>query len=93
MFTFNFSSTMEITDYTFTVKLGNQIINKQTVSMPDIIAQENFMQLTEQISRDQNPMQVKCAKVEYTDKGRQLKQFLSFSNNDYVRAFEDEFKD
>lgn len=91
MFSFGFDEGMDIDNYTFTIKLGNQIVQNQTIQAPSIIVKQNFIQLAEQIAGEQRPMQVKCTKSIYTDKDKPLEQFLLFANNLYINAFPDEF--
>ena len=74
----------DIEDYTFEIQLGNAIIQKQIIQAPSVIAQQQFMQLVQQVARDNRPMQVKCTKAIYTEKDKPLEQYLSFSNNVFV---------
>ena len=76
---------LDIEEYTFEVQLGNAIIQNQTVQMPSIMAQQNYMQLVEQIANDKRPMQVKCSKIEYTDNDKQLSQYIIFQNNTFAK--------
>lgn len=81
-----------IENYTFIIKLGNEIIQHQTIQVPSIIAQQQFIQAMQQLANDDKPMQVRCIKIVETEKEKELEQFLSFSNNAYIRAFEKEFE-
>lgn len=70
------------------VKLGNAIIQKQ--SLPLIFAQQNFMQLVMELSRDQRPMCCVCTRQVFTEENRQIPNSLEFRNNSYVKEFDKE---
>lgn len=80
---------IDIDNYTISVQLGNQIIQKQTLQAPPGMAQQQFMQLVQQVARDNRPIQVKCTKIYYTEKDKPQEQYLSFSNNTFIK-FENE---
>jgi hypothetical protein len=80
----------DIEEYQITVKLGDTIIQNQIAQLPSFVAQQQFLHFSEQIARDDRPMQIKFKKLIYTEKDKPLEQFLAFENNAYVRAFGEE---
>jgi hypothetical protein len=73
---------------TITVHLGNAVV--QQTQLPLLFCQQQFMQLIQEISKDNRPMKVQAVRQEYTEEGRVLHNSLTFQNNSYVREFETE---
>ncbi len=80
---FNFGG--EIDTYKITVKLGNTIVQESEI--PSMFAQVQFMQLVQQVSQDEKPLQVKCSIKDYTESNKEIENCLIFSNNSYLNAF------
>ena len=57
MFCFSFNT--DINNYMIQVKLGNEILKTQTISAPDIIVQQNFIELCQQVKQDSRPLKIK----------------------------------
>jgi hypothetical protein len=59
-----------------TVRIGNTIA--QQINVPLLFAQQQFMQVIQQISKDTRPMEVKCIRQVFTEEGRQIENSLAF---------------
>jgi hypothetical protein len=74
-----------------TVYLGNTIIQQQ--QLPLIFCQQQYMQIVQQLARDQRPMKCICTKQVFTEEtGRQISNSLTFMNLSWIKEFEKEEK-
>lgn len=72
-----------------TVKIGNQIT--QQFEIQSMFAQQQFMQLVEQVANKDQPIEVKCSYTDYTEFDKEIINSLAFRNNTCVK-FMDEFE-
>ena len=56
---FNINSLFDTTDYLVEIYEGNALVQRQRMSMPEQMAQGQFMQLCQQLKETGRPMRVK----------------------------------
>jgi len=79
---------------TFEVILGNTTIKRETITMPDLILQQQFTQTMQEISDKKEPYKIRILKDCYIEEtGKTLVNEISFGNSAYVAAFPDEYKE
>ena len=61
---FNINSLFDTTDYLVEIYEGNALVQRQRMSMPEQIAQGQFMQLCQQLKETGRPMRVKMIKYQ-----------------------------
>ena len=61
---FNINSLFDTTDYLVEIYEGNALIQRQRMSMPEQMAQGQFMQLCQQLKETSHPMKVKMIKYQ-----------------------------
>jgi hypothetical protein len=87
----NFNGFSELNEMcTITVRIGNTIIQQQ--NLPLIFCQQQFMQLVQQLAKDQRPMSVICTRQVFTEEGKQIENSLTFNNLSWIKEFEKEDK-
>ena len=67
---FNINSLFDTTDYLVEIYEGNALVQRQRMSMPEQMAQGQFMQLCQQLKETGRPMRVKmikCQEIEGRD--------------------------
>ena len=74
----------------FEVKVGESISERHSV--PLIFAKTPFMKFVRDYGKDSRPMQVKCILIERGEDETDYPS-MKFSNQAYVNAFPDEFKE
>jgi len=98
MFQF-FSNAIEIIEFDIEIKLGIQTVQKQHVQLPSMVVQTHCQQLVTQIANEKQPMQIIFTTKELMDMSKYGKpdeyaiNKLVFSNNLYISAFPQEFKE
>lgn len=65
---FNINSLFDTTDYLVEIYEGNALVQRQRMSMPEQMAQGQFMQLCQQLKETGRPMRVKM--IKYQEIGR-----------------------
>lgn len=61
---FNINSLFDTTDYLVEIYEGNALVQRQRMSMPEQMAQGQFMQLCQQLKKTGRPMRVKMIKYQ-----------------------------
>lgn len=61
---FNINSLFDITDYLVEIYEGNALVQRQQMSMPEQMAQGQFMQLCQQLKETGRPMRVKMIRYQ-----------------------------
>ena len=61
---FNINSLFDTTDYLVEIYEGNALIQRQRMSMPEQMAQGQFMQLCQQLKETGRPMRVKMIRYQ-----------------------------
>lgn len=61
---FNINSLFDTTDYLVEIYEGNALVQRQQMSMPEQMAQGQFMQLCQQLKETGRPMRVKMIKYQ-----------------------------
>lgn len=61
---FNINSLFDTTDYLVEIYEGNALIQRQRMSMPEQMAQGQFMQLCQQLKETGRPIRVKMIKYQ-----------------------------
>lgn len=61
---FNINSLFDTTDYLVEIYEGNALVQRQRISMPEQMAQGQFMQLCQQLKETGRPMRVKMIKYQ-----------------------------
>lgn len=61
---FNINSLFDTTDYLVEIYEGNALVQGQRMSMPEQMAQGQFMQLCQQLKETGRPMRVKMIKYQ-----------------------------
>lgn len=61
---FNINSLFDTTDYLVEIYEGNALVQRQRMSMPDQMAQGQFMQLCQQLKETGRPMRVKMIRYQ-----------------------------
>lgn len=61
---FNINGLFDTTDYLVEIYEGNALIQRQRMSMPEQMAQGQFMQLCQQLKETGRPMRVKMIKYQ-----------------------------
>lgn len=61
---FNINSLFDATDYLVEIYEGNALIQRQRMSVPEQMAQGQFMQLRQQLKETGRPMRVKMIKYQ-----------------------------
>lgn len=61
---FNINSLFDATDYLVEIYEGNALIQRQRMSVPEQMAQGQFMQLCQQLKETGRPMRVKMIKYQ-----------------------------
>lgn len=61
---FNINSLFDTTDYLVEIYEGNALVQRQRMSMPEQIAQSQFMQLCQQLKETGRPMRVKMIRYQ-----------------------------
>jgi hypothetical protein len=61
---FNINSLFDTTDYLVEIYEGNALVQRQRMSMPEQMAQGQFMQLCQQLKETGRPMRVKMIKYQ-----------------------------
>jgi hypothetical protein len=61
---FNINSLFDTTDYLVEIYEGNALVQRQRMSMPEQMAQGQFMQLCQQLKETSRPMRVKMIKYQ-----------------------------
>lgn len=61
---FNINSLFDTTDYLVEIYEGNALIQRQRMSMPEQMAQVQFMQLCQQLKETGRPMRVKMIRYQ-----------------------------
>lgn len=61
---FNINSLFDTTDYLVEIYEGNALVQRQRMSMPEQMAQGQFMQLCQQLKETGRPMKVKMIKYQ-----------------------------
>lgn len=61
---FNINSLFDATDYLVEIYEGNALVQRQRMSMPEQMAQGQFMQLCQQLKETGRPMRVKMIKYQ-----------------------------
>ena len=94
---FGFSFNTDINNYMIQVKLGNEILKTQTISAPDIIVQQNFIELCQQVKQDSRPLKIKIFYNdeifdEYDNSTKKIENSIEYTNQAYLNSFPNEFK-
>lgn len=94
---FGFSFNTDINNYMIQVKLGNEILKTQTISAPDIIVQQNFIELCKQVKQDPRPLKIKIFYYdeifdEYDKSTKKIENSIEYPNQAYLNSFPNEFK-
>ncbi len=61
---FNINGLFDTTDYLVEIYEGNALVQRQRMSMPEQMAQGQFMQLCQQLKETGRPMRVKMIKYQ-----------------------------
>jgi hypothetical protein len=61
---FNINSLFDTTDYLVEIYEGNALVQRQRMSMPEQMAQGQFMQLCQQLKETGRPMKVKMIRYQ-----------------------------
>lgn len=61
---FNINSLFDTTDYLVEIYEGNALVQRQRMSMPEQMAQRQFMQLCQQLKETGRPMRVKMIRYQ-----------------------------
>lgn len=61
---FNINSLFDTTDYLVEIYEGNALVQRQRMSMPEQMAQGQFMQLCQQLKETGRPMRVKMIRYQ-----------------------------
>lgn len=61
---FNINSLFDTTDYLVEIYEGNALVQRQQMSMPEQMAQGQFMQLCQQLKETGRPMKVKMIRYQ-----------------------------
>lgn len=61
---FNINSLFDTTDYLVEIYEGNALVQRQRMSMPEQMAQSQFMQLCQQLKEIGRPMRVKMIRYQ-----------------------------
>lgn len=61
---FNINSLFDTTDYLVEIYEGNALVQRQRMSMPEQMAQGQFMQLCQQLKETGRPMNVKMIRYQ-----------------------------
>lgn len=61
---FNINSLFDTTDYLVEIYEGNALVQRQRMSIPEQMAQGQFMQLCQQLKETGRPMRVKMIKYQ-----------------------------
>ncbi len=61
---FNINSLFDTTDYLVEIYEGNALVQRQRMSMPEQMAQGQFIQLCQQLKETGRPMRVKMIKYQ-----------------------------
>lgn len=61
---FNINSLFDTTDYLVEIYEGNALVQRQQMSMPEQMAQGQFMQLCQQLKETGRPMRVKMIRYQ-----------------------------
>lgn len=61
---FNINSLFDTTDYLVEIYEGNALVRRQQMSMPEQMAQGQFMQLCQQLKETGRPMRVKMIRYQ-----------------------------
>lgn len=61
---FNINSLFDTTDYLVEIYEGNALVQRQRMSMPEQMAQGQFMQLCQQLKKTGRPMRVKMIRYQ-----------------------------
>lgn len=61
---FNINSLFDTTDYLVEIYEGNALVQRQRMSMPEQMAQGQFMQLCQQLKETGRPMMVKMIRYQ-----------------------------
>lgn len=61
---FNINSLFDTTDYLVEIYEGNALVQRQRISMPEQMAQGQFMQLCQQLKETGRPMKVKMIRYQ-----------------------------
>lgn len=61
---FNINSLFDTIDYLVEIYEGNALVQRQRMSMPEQMAQDQFMQLCQQLKETGRPMRVKMIKYQ-----------------------------
>lgn len=61
---FNINSLFDTTDYLVEIYEGNALVQRQRMSMPEQMAQGQFIQLCQQLKKTGRPMRVKMIKYQ-----------------------------
>lgn len=61
---FNINSLFDTTDYLVEIYEGNALVQRQRMSMPEQMAQGQFMQLCQQLKETSRPMGVKMIRYQ-----------------------------
>jgi hypothetical protein len=78
----------------FEVILGNTTIKRETMTAPNIMLQQQFMQAMQEISHSNEPYKIRILRDCYIEEtGKTLVNEISFGNAAYVAAFPDEYKE
>lgn len=89
---------MEIHKCTFEIKLGNEIIKKETMEAPIMFIQNQAISLIENLAKDDRPLKVKFYTNQnidmsgFKEEDRTIINSVEFANNTYKKAFPNEFQ-
>ena len=61
---FNINSLFDTTDYLVEIYEGDAIVQRQRMSMPEQMGQDQFMQLCQQLKKTGRPMRVKMIRYQ-----------------------------
>lgn len=61
---FNINSLFDTTDYIVEIYEGNALVQRERMSMPEQMAQGQFMQLCQQLKETGRPMRIKMIKYQ-----------------------------
>lgn len=97
MFGFNFGFEDIMEDCILEIKLGNQI-QKQRMSAPREIIEQQFIGLMQETAQNQQPIKIKLIKQEEIwnqrlNQNKLLDNYIQFANKRYMEAFPEEFKE
>jgi hypothetical protein len=53
------------------------------------LAKQQFAQIILEVSKNPNPIEVKCSYIDYTDNNKKIENSLTFANNRFIKFEED----